>query len=98
MSIEQTTDHVIIPSSPADRQKMKSMITEMTYCMQRIDDEKSAMKDIAAAIEEQFDLPKKHVNKLAKTLYKRNYETLQAENEDFETLYESILETKTVGE
>jgi energy-converting hydrogenase A subunit M len=92
MSVKPS-EHIVVPSSPADRQKMKMMITEMTHCMQRIKDEQSALKDIAAEVAKQFDVPKKQVTKLAKTWFKRDYSDVQAEHEDFETLYESILET-----
>lgn len=89
------TDHVNVPSNPADRQKMKTMLAEMTHCMQRADDEKESMKEIAEEVYNQFDVPKKIVNKLARTMYKRNYADLQAENEDFEFLYEALVEGKS---
>jgi len=40
-------------------------------------------------------LPKKQINKLARTMYKRNYEDVQQENEDFETLYETLIAKKS---
>ncbi len=82
---------VIIPSSPADRTKLKQMLAEMTHCMQRADDEKEQLKEIATEAASQFNIPKKMINKLAKTMYKRSYEDLQAENEDFELLYEVLV-------
>lgn len=97
MTDTQTTN-VIIPSSPADRQKMRMMITEMTHAMQRIEDERSALKDIAEEVSKQFNIPKKHVTKLAKTWFKRNFDELHAEHEDFETLYETILESSSSKE
>ena len=89
------SDHINVPSNPADRQKMKTMLAEMTYCLQRADDEREAMKEIANEIQKQFGVPKKIVNKLARTMYKRNYADLQAENEDFELLYETLVEGKS---
>lgn len=97
MSIEQTDDHVIIPSNPADRQKLKAMITEMTLCMQKIKDQKDALKDIVTNVSKDFDLPKKHITKMAKVWFNRNYSEMLAENEDFETLYEAILEKAPVA-
>jgi len=89
-------DRAIIPASIDDRKKMKAMLAEMTHCMQRADDEKESQKEIAAEIFRQFNIPKKTINKLAKTMWKRNYADLQAENEDFELLYETLVENKTV--
>ena len=81
-----------------DRQKLKALLAEMTQCMQRIDDEREAMKDIAKAGEEQFSVKTKLIRKLATTMYKHNYADLQAENEHFELLYESLVEGKKVEE
>lgn len=86
---------VIIPSSPTDRKKIKEMLGEICKCMQRIDDERSAKKDIVDEISQQFKLPKKLINKLASTMHKRSYEDVQAENEDFEIIYESVVEGKS---
>lgn len=83
-----------VPSSPSDRQKFKLMLVEMTKCMQKIDDEKESIKEIANSAQEQFSVKKKLVTKLARTMYKHNYADLQAENEHFETLYETLVEGK----
>ena len=84
--------------SNADRQKLKTMLVEMTNCLQRIDDERDQMKDIAGAIEDALGIKKKYANKLARTMFKHNYADLQAENEHFEYLYESIVEGKKAND
>ena len=84
----------VVPSSPEDRKKLKTMLVEMTHCLQRADNERESMKEIASEIEEQFNISKKIANKLARTMYKRNYSDLQAENEHFEFLYETLIEGK----
>ena len=86
---------ITIPSSPSDRQLLKQSLVEMTHCMQRADLEKESIKEIADNAAEKFNLPKKIINKLAKTMYKRNYQDLQSENEDFTLLYETLVEGKT---
>lgn len=83
-----------IPSSPSDRIKLKAMLAEITKCLQRIDDERQSVKEIAEAAQEQFDIKKKFVTKLAKTMYKHNYADLRAENEHFDELYETLIEGK----
>ena len=85
---------ITIPSNPADRKKLKEALVEMTRCLQKIDDEKLSMKDISDDAAAKFAIPKKIITKLARTMYKRNYDTLQTENEDFETLYEILVEGK----
>lgn len=92
------TDNTIIPTNPEDLRQLKSMVVEMTNCLHRIDDEKEQMKDIAAACEEKFSIQKKHLNKLARVMYKHNYSDLQTENEHFEDLYEAVMESKIISE
>ena len=87
-----------IPSNPADRQKLKSMLVEMTNCLQRMGDERESVKEIAALAEEEFGIKKKVVNKLARTMYNHNYADLQSENEHFEFLYETLVEGRSQGE
>lgn len=86
------SDH--IPTGNKERQEMKAMLAEMTNCMQRMDDEREQLKDIAKAAEEKFGIKTKIVRKLATTMYKHNYADVQAENEHFETLYETLVEGK----
>jgi hypothetical protein len=87
-----------VPSDPQKLQQLKAMIVEMTYAMQRIDQEREALKDIAKETSEQFGLQKKVVNKLARTMYKHDFATLQQENEEFEQLYESVTGVKSKPE
>lgn len=91
------SDHTNIPSNPNDRQKLKGMLAEMTHCLEDVEKQKDAMKEIADEASKEFDIPKKIINKLARTMYKRNYADIQAENEDFELLYETLVEGKNTG-
>jgi len=87
-----------IAINPDERKALKTMIVEMTHCLQRIDDEKEQMKDIAAAAEEKFEIKKKYINKMARTMYKHNYADLQQETEHFEYLYEAVVEGQEISE
>ena len=88
MSVDLSTTSL----SPKDRQEMKQMLAEMTASLQRIDDEREHMKDITKVIEEKFTIKGKVSRKLASTMYKHNYADVQAENDHFEQLYESLVE------
>lgn len=92
------TSHVTdnIPSSPDDRAQLKQMLVEMTNAMLRADSEKEYIKEAAASAQEKFGIKKKTLMKLARTMYKQNYADLQAENEHFELLYETLVEGKKV--
>ena len=91
------TDDRTIPTSDKDRQELKVMLAEMTKAMGRIDDEREQITDIAKAAEEKFGIKKKIVRRLAMTMYKHNYADLQAENEHFEFLYETLIEGRKVS-
>lgn len=86
-----------VPSDPNDRQKLKTMLSEMTQCLYRADKEREQMKEICDHAHEQSGIQKKIINKLARTMYKQTYADLQAENEDFEYLYEALVLGKDVG-
>lgn len=81
-----------IPSTKNDKQKLKEMIGEITKCMLRIDSEREAMKEIIKDASERYELSKKMVRKVASTMYKHDYADVQQENEEFELLYETIVE------
>lgn len=83
-----------VPSNPADRQKLKTMLVEITKSYLRIDAEKDLIKSSLEDAQEKFGIKKKLINKLAKTLYNNSYADLQAENEHFELLYETLVEGK----
>ena len=83
---------IIVPSSPADRQKLKLALEQITDSMARMDAEKDHIKEVITMIIENFELDPKHVRKMAKTMYDRSFADLQQENEDFELLYESVVE------
>ena len=89
-----TADTNYIPSDPAERDKMKGMLTEITHRLRQIDDNREAMKEIADEVVKNYGLQKKIVTKLARTMYKHNYADLQSENEHFEVLYETLVEGK----
>ncbi len=80
--------------NPEDRKKLKAMIVEMTNVLSRIESEKEHMSEISDAVKEEFGVQKKITNKLARTMFKNNYADLQTENEHFEFLYESLVDSK----
>jgi len=82
--------------SEDDRRSMKNMIVEMTNCLERIAAEQDQMKEIAADAESKFNIKKKIVKRMAKTMYKSNYSDLQKETEHFELLYEAVVEGKVL--
>jgi len=84
------------PSNPKDRQALKLALVEMTNCLARMDAEREAKKDIANTIKEKFEIKPALANKLAGVMYKQNYADMQQEQDDFELLYETLVECRKV--
>lgn len=89
MSVEQLEVNIL--SNPKDREKLLDVIKECSDSMTRIQGEKDFMKEQVSEISEQLQIPKKLVNKMIKVYHKRNYDEEVAIQEQFETLYQTVI-------
>lgn len=80
----------IVPSSPEDRKKIKDALIEISASLTRMEAERDLIKDILVEVEDKFELPKKYIRKLAKIYHKQNYAEIRQEQDDVETLYETV--------
>ena len=87
-----------ISLTPPEREKLKKCLVEITNVMARMDAEKEVKKEITARIKEEFDIKPVTANKLASVMYKHNYADIQAEQDDFEYLYETLVEGKKTAD
>lgn len=87
-----------VPTSLEDQKKLKAIITEMTRSMQRISDEQAALKELVMAASKEYNIKAKQITSLAKTAFKANYADVRAEHDDFEYLYESIVEGRKLSD
>ena len=78
-------------SNPADREKLLKVIREVSDSMARSQGEKDYIREAIADISKQLQLPKKIVAKMAKVYFKQNYDEEVAVQDQFETLYETIV-------
>jgi Glu-tRNA(Gln) amidotransferase subunit E-like FAD-binding protein len=62
--------------------------------MRDIDVHRDSIKETVESMAVDYGLDKKVINKLAKTMYKSNYGSLQEENNHFAMLYEILVEGK----
>lgn len=86
--------NIILPSNPKDQIKIKQMISQCVDCLERIAGENEAKKEIIDEISEQFDIPKKLVNKIIRIQHKLNFSEVQVESEDTEALYDTLYGTE----
>jgi len=77
-------------SNPADRDKLKKAIIELSDSMTRVDAEKDFQKEAVNAVCEEIQVDKKHVKKLASIYHKQIITQVKTENSDLEALYTEI--------
>ncbi|MGI0076767.1 MAG: hypothetical protein ACREAU_05095 [Nitrosopumilaceae archaeon] len=83
-----------VPTSPEDIRKLKAIITEMTHSMQRISDERESLKELVDAASKEYGIKKKQINELAKVAFNANYADVRAAHDDFEYLWQAVIEGK----
>lgn len=86
----------VLPSNPEDRKKIKSLLLEISGQFQMIDDKKAYIKDVTDDLHEKFKMPKKLIGKLARTVYKHDYDKVSEESELFNLFYEEIVDKVSV--
>lgn len=79
-------------SSPTDREKIKKNLDELSNSYTRIAAERDLIKEMISEMADEFELPKRTLNKMAKTYYKQSFLKEQQDQEDFESLYTTIVE------
>jgi archaellum component FlaC len=88
----QQTTNVVVPSSPEDRRAIKNALQEISNSLTRMEAERDLIKDILQTVQDNQNIPKKYVRKLAKIYHKQNFTEIQQEQDDVETLYETVTE------
>jgi hypothetical protein len=74
---------------------LKSGLKELSDVFTMQESQKEVVKEIVSNLNEELNIPKKIISKLAKTYHKRNFESVSMENEEFELLYSGIIEENT---
>ncbi len=79
-------------SSPADRKKIKDALNEISASMTRMEGEKDFIKETIKDLSQNYQLPRKYLNKMARIYHKQNFQVTQQETEELESLYTTIVE------
>ena len=66
-------------------------IWEYSDVMCMMDSQKEVIKDITNSLHEELKIPKKLIRKMGLVYYKKNYNEVTAENEEFELLYQGVV-------
>lgn len=81
---------VTIPSSPQDRAEVKEKLSEISASLTRIEAERAHINDILQDMLDEYELPKKHMRKVAKVYHNQNINEVKAEFSDIEDLYNAV--------
>lgn len=77
-------------SSPEDRKKIKQAVQEISNSLIRMEAERDLIKEIVKEVSDEHQIPKKIVQKIAKTFHKQNLTQEIADHEDFVDLYDTV--------
>lgn len=90
-----TTSTIVIPTSPADRQKIRDAMTEISKSMTRMEAERDLIKEAVKDVCTNYQLPNRAFRKLVSVFHKQNFNEETAAFEDFEALYETLANVKS---
>lgn len=80
----------VVPSSQADQEKIKATMKRMSDTMTIIEGHREQMKAEAASIREEFDIPLRVVNWLARTYHRQNFDAAVNDADVKTEAYEKI--------
>jgi len=81
---------VTIPSSPQDRAQVKERLTEISASLTRIEAEREHINEILQDLQDEYELPKKYMRKVAKVYHKQNLNQVKEEFSDVEDIYNAV--------
>lgn len=82
--------NVVIPSSPDDRAKVQSALKEISAAMTRIEAERDYINESLSMLQDDFELPKKYMRKVARVYHKQNINEVKNEFSDIEDIYTAV--------
>jgi len=81
---------VTIPSSPEDRKEIRKRLGEISDSLTRIEMERDHINNILADMQDEYELPKKHMRKVSKVFHKQNINEVKEEFSDVEDIYNAV--------
>ena len=83
--------NVVIPSDDETKKRVRDALVEISNSMTRMDAERDLIKNILQDVDDDTGVPKKYIRKMARIYHKQNLNEVKAENDDVETLYETVV-------
>lgn len=85
------SSNVVIPSDDETKKRIRGALEEISNSMTRMGAERDLIKNILQDVEDDTQVPKKYLRKMANIFHKQNLNEVKAENDDVETLYETVV-------
>ena len=76
--------------TPEQKKDLQNAIREISNSMVRTEAERDLIKDIVKTQSDNLQIPKKIINKIARTFHKQSLHQEVADHEDFVELYEKV--------
>lgn len=80
-----------LPSNEVDRKTIKNAVSEISASWTRVEAERDHVNSILEKLEEEFELPKKEMRKVARIYHKQNLNEVLDEAESIEEAYNGIM-------
>lgn len=85
------SSNVVIPSDDETKKRIRGALEEISNSMTRMGAERDLIKNILQDVEDDTQVPKKYLRKMANIFHKQNLNEVKTENDDVETLYETVV-------
>lgn len=72
---------------------LKGGMKELSDVFTMQEAQRDTVKEIIDRVHQELKIPKKIIRKMAKTYHLQNFNTISYENEEFELLYESVIDS-----
>jgi archaellum component FlaC len=82
---------MILPSNNVDLQKLKDAIKEISASWTRVESERAFVNDALNRMQEEVEVPKKEIRKLAKIYHQQNLDQVKEEFDELELAYRKIM-------
>lgn len=91
MADKQTIETVFGTLDDDQLTALRDGVKEISVHMSKIDREREGIKDIVDSLKDELKIPKKIINRIAKTYHKQNFAEVNVEDNEFATLYTTVV-------
>jgi hypothetical protein len=88
---KQTIETVFGTLDDDQLKALRDGVKEISVHLSKIDREREGIKDIVDSLKGELKIPKKIINRIAKTYHKQNFAEVNVEDNEFATLYTTVV-------